>query len=83
MKVSYAELLEERDQLEAACKALARLEQRQEEALDAIYHLMDGEEWDSDTTSAIGEILVAAGYTIHDPNGLEEFDHKPGKGGGE
>jgi len=36
------------------------------EALDAIARQLDGREWDSSTTSAISEILTAAGYVIRD-----------------
>lgn len=39
---------------------------------DQIFVQLDGEEWDSDTTSAIGEIIAEAGYKIRDPNDMPE-----------
>lgn len=37
------------------------------ESLDLIHLLMDGKEWDSNTTSAISVILTAAGYIVREP----------------
>lgn len=42
------------------------------EALNRIHALMDGEEWDSDTTSAISAILAQTGREIHDSNETED-----------
>ncbi len=39
-----------------------------EQALLAIQGLMNGVEWNSDTTTAIAEIMIAAGYPIRDLN---------------
>lgn len=38
------------------------------EALDQIHKILNGEEWDSDTTSAIAEVITAYGYTIYNPD---------------
>ena len=37
------------------------------EALDAIFRIMSGTEWDSDTTGAIAEVMERAGYTLEQP----------------
>lgn len=42
------------------------------EAMNRIHALMDGEEWNSDTTSAIAAILLETGRAIHDSNETEE-----------
>jgi len=44
-----------------------------EDALLAIQEILDGTEWDSDTTEAIAQIMVQAGYRIRD---LDEKDHQ-------
>ena len=38
------------------------------EALNQIHALLNGEEWDSDTTSAIAEVITEYGYTIYNPD---------------
>jgi hypothetical protein len=37
-------------------------------ALDQIHALLNGEEWDSDTTSAIATVIQEYGYTIYNPD---------------
>ena len=37
-------------------------------ALDEIHALLNGEEWDSDTTSAIATVIQEYGYTIYNPD---------------
>ena len=44
------------------------------EIITRIHRLLDGEEWDSSTMSAVAELLTDNGYTIRDPN-----DPKPRK----
>jgi len=39
------------------------------EAMLAIQDLMDGIEWNADTLDAIAQIMVEAGYKIHDLDG--------------
>ncbi len=58
-KLAAVRLTATRDQLTANSNA---------EALDRIHRLMDGTEWDSDTTSAIGEIITGLGFKIRDCN---------------
>ena len=49
--------------------------------LDTIARLLDGQEWDSSTTSAISEALTAAGYIIREPLLASDFGElEPGKG---
>ena len=36
--------------------------------LDNIYAQLSGREWDSDTTSAIAELMARAGYAIEEPS---------------
>ena len=36
------------------------------QALDAIYLLLDGKEWNADTLGAVAEVLDKAGYHLHD-----------------
>jgi len=43
-------------------------------ALDRIHAILNGEEWDSDTTSAIAEVITEFGYTIYDPNTDDESE---------
>lgn len=38
------------------------------QALNQIHAILNGEEWDSDTTSAIAEVITNFGYVICDPN---------------
>jgi hypothetical protein len=38
------------------------------DAMLAIHHLLDGEEWSSDTLDAIADIMEMAGYRIRDCN---------------
>lgn len=40
--------------------------------LDDIVAQLDGEEWNSDTTLAISEILTDAGYVIREPNEVDD-----------
>ncbi len=42
-------------------------------ALDTIARLLDGQEWDSSTTSAISEELTRAGYIIREPLLASDF----------
>ena len=44
-----------------------------EEAMDQIHSLMDGEEWDADTLDGIAEIVQKTGRAIGDCNELEEL----------
>ncbi|WFU52243.1 hypothetical protein QA639_21280 [Bradyrhizobium pachyrhizi] len=41
------------------------------QAMLAIQEQMDGVEWDSDTLSAIGDIMINAGYRIRDMNDVD------------
>jgi hypothetical protein len=41
--------------------------------LDAIHRLMDGQEWDSDTTRAISEVLTRAAYTARPGANSSDF----------
>ena len=41
------------------------------QAMLAIQEQMDGVEWDSDTLSAIGDIVIRAGYRIRDMNDVD------------
>ncbi|MGX1364054.1 hypothetical protein [Bradyrhizobium elkanii] len=41
------------------------------QAMPAIQEQMDGVEWDSDTLSAIGDIMINAGYRIRDMNDVD------------
>lgn len=41
---------------------------RDGKALDEIQELMSGKEWDSDTTSAVAQILIGTGRSILDCN---------------
>lgn len=41
------------------------------QAIRAIHREMDGTEWDSDTMSAIANILDQAGYRLRDPNDMD------------
>lgn len=45
------------------------------QALDRIHKLMDGEEWDSDTTSSIEQIILKTGRPkFRDPNESSDED---------
>jgi len=46
-------------------------------ALDAIHAILDGEEWNSDTTVKVAEVIQDYGYIITDPNITDENDPKP------
>lgn len=73
-----------RDELAAAKLTIDRNERAAKlnaAALDAIYRLMDGTEWDSDTTSSIGEILHGLGFKIRDCNDPEPDHLADGKEG--
>lgn len=41
-------------------------------AMDAIAALMDGKEWDSDTSSAIAELVRETGRHVRDPDEVED-----------
>jgi len=43
-----------------------------EEALQEIQEILSAEEWDSDTTSHIAEVMGRAGYEIKDTPDLDE-----------
>jgi len=44
------------------------------DALDAIHAILDGTEWDADTVAGVAEIVTAAGYTIRDPDEVDDED---------
>lgn len=44
--------------------------------LDRIHEAMDGEEWDSDTTGHVGDLLTGAGFTINPPGHYEDEDEE-------
>lgn len=45
-------------------------------ALDEIFGILEGEEWDSDTMSKVGEVITRFGYVITDPNITDPNDPK-------
>lgn len=47
---------------------------RKAEALDAIFAIMDGEEWSADTTQEIAQVLESVGYEIRDCEEVEDAE---------
>lgn len=43
-------------------------------SMDAIAALLDGKEWNADTTSAIAEIVITTGRTVRDTDDVEDDD---------
>lgn len=41
------------------------------DAIEAIHELLDGKEWDSDTTSAIADVVKGLGLEIREPDEVE------------
>lgn len=49
------------------------IQANQQEMINSIVQILDGNEWDSDTSSDIANLLEGNGYTIREPS--EEDDH--------
>lgn len=47
------------------------------QAVEAIHGLLDGTEWDSGTTEAIAEIIVATGRDIREPDEVDRDVSNP------
>ncbi len=45
-----------------------------QDVLNTIQFLLDGQEWDSDTLSAIAAVMISAGYQIRDPSEMPDED---------
>jgi hypothetical protein len=70
----WAALVAGNEAIKAAEADAARPAVDHKRLIEEIHLQMDGTEWDSETCSAIAEILTDAGYVIRDPNDMEDSD---------